>query len=67
MNDLGRMFDQIVKKNNKLIINMSKKTDIKVPIKDELRKQLIFGMESRLPIAMILGYAGYRHQVIPKM
>ena len=46
---------------------MSKKIYIKVPIKDELRKNLIFGMDSRLPIAMILGYAGYRHQVVPKM
>ena len=46
---------------------MNKKIDIKVPIKDELKKNLIFGIESRLPIAMILSYAGYRHQVMPKM
>ena len=32
-----------------------------------LRKDLIFGVEARLPIAIILGYSGYQHQVMTLM
>ena len=39
----------------------------KVPIKEELKKSLIFGLESRLPIGIILGFVGYRHTVIALM
>ena len=52
---------------NKNIISKMNDIDIKAPIKDELRKDLIFGIKSRLSTAMILGLSGYSHQVIPKM
>ena len=46
---------------------MSEAFDIKKPIKDELKKNLIFGLQARLPIGIILGFTGYSHQVIPLM
>ena len=52
---------------NKNIISKMNDIDIKAPIKDELRKDLIFGIKSRLSTAMILGFSGYSHQVMPKM
>ena len=39
----------------------------KVSIKEELKKGLVFKLSSRLPIGMILGYFGNRHEVIPLM
>ena len=44
---------------------MSNKFDIKVVIKENLRKDLIFGISARLPIAMILGFTDFQHKVIP--
>ena len=44
---------------------MSEPFDIKVTIRDELKKNLIFGLEARPPIGIILGLAGYSNQVIP--
>ena len=41
--------------------------DIKVQIKEELRKGLIFGFYARPPIGIILGFVGYRNQVLPLM
>ena len=41
--------------------------DFKVPIKDELRKNLIFGIHARPPIGIILGFVGYSYQVTPLM
>ena len=41
--------------------------NVKVQIRDDLKKSLIFGFESRLPIAVILGFAGYRHEILPVM
>ena len=38
--------------------------DIKVAIKDDLRKGLIFGLKARLPIAMILVFLGDKYGVI---
>ena len=35
-----------------------------MPIKDELRKSLIFGIGARPPIGIILGFYGFRHQVL---
>ena len=46
---------------------MSQPFEIRVTIKDELKKALIFGLEARLPIGIILGFIGYRHQVLPLM
>ena len=36
-------------------------------IKEELKKGLIFGLEARLPIGLILGFYGFRHQVMKLM
>ena len=41
--------------------------DILVPIRNELRKHLIFGIEARLPIGMILSFYGYHHQMMRLM
>ena len=41
--------------------------DIKLEIKKKLKKELIFGLGARLPIALIIGFMGYRHEVIPLM
>ena len=39
--------------------------EIKVIIKQELLKGLIFGFNSRLPIGIMLSYFGHRHEVVP--
>ena len=36
---------------------------IKVPIKEDLKKGLIFGINARLPLAIIAGQIGYTHEV----
>ena len=46
---------------------MSKPLAISVPIKQELKKNLIFGIEARPPIGLILGFYGFRHQVMKIM
>ena len=46
---------------------MSEAHDILVPIRDELKKDLIFGIKARPPTGLILGFAGFRHEVIPLM
>ena len=38
-----------------------------MPIKEELKKGLIFGLEARPPIGIILGFFGYQHQVMELM
>ena len=40
---------------------MSEYFDIKVAIRDELKKDLIFGIEARPPIGLILGFTGFRY------
>ena len=40
---------------------------IKVQIREDLKKGLIFGLEARLPIGIILGYLGFRHEVVRLM
>ena len=46
---------------------MSEHFEKRVSIREELSSNLIFGFEARLPIAIILGFAGYRHEVMPIM
>ena len=46
---------------------MSDSFDIVVPIRDELKKSLIFELKARPPIALILGFSNLRHQVMPLM
>ena len=46
---------------------MSEFYDIKEPVKDALRKDLIFRLEARPPIGIILGFIGYRNKVLPLM
>ena len=41
--------------------------DIKVTIKSDLKKTLVFGFRSRLPIGVVLSFVGYRHEVLPVM
>ena len=44
---------------------MSDHFDIKVDIKEDLEKGLIFGLSARPPIAMILGFKDFQHEVLP--
>ena len=46
---------------------MSQNIDVKVPIKEDLKKGLIFGLEARLPIGVILGFSGFTHEALPLM
>ena len=46
---------------------MSENFDTTLPIRDELRKELIFGLKARLPIAIVLGFTDYRHKLMPSM
>ena len=46
---------------------MCETLDIKVTIKDELKKSLIFGLRARLPIGVILGFYGYSYEVMRLM
>ena len=39
----------------------------KVLIKEELKKCLIFNLKARLPIGIILGFTGYRHEILHLM
>ena len=39
--------------------------DIKVKVKEDLKKGLIFNFRSRLPIGIVLAFFGYRHEVMP--
>ena len=39
--------------------------DVRVPIREEMMKDLIFGLEARLPIAIVLSYIGFRHDIAP--
>ena len=41
--------------------------DVKVPIKEELKKNLIFGIQSRPAIGMILSFFGYSYEVFELM
>ena len=46
---------------------MSEMFNIKVPIRNELRKSLIFGLQARLQIGVILSFTGYHNEVLPLM
>ena len=46
---------------------MSDKIDIRVQIRQDLMKSLIFGIHARPPIGHILSFLGYSHEVIPIM
>ena len=39
--------------------------DIKVLIKESKKKCLILGFSSRLSIAILLSYLGFRHEIVP--
>ena len=41
--------------------------DIYIPIKEELKKCLIFGLQARLPIGIILSFFGYSNEVFELM
>ena len=40
---------------------------LKVMIRDDLKRGLIFGLAARLPIGIILGFVSSRHEVMPLM
>ena len=44
---------------------MTENFDVIVQVKDDLRKSLIFGINSRLAIATILGLSGHHHEIMP--
>ena len=46
---------------------MSEYYDTKVPIRDELKKELIFGIKARPPIGIVLGFYGFRYDVMELM
>ena len=46
---------------------MSELLQILVPIREELKKNLIFGIEARPPIGIILGFYGFRYEVMELM
>ena len=48
-------------------MSICKEFEIKVTIKEELKKSLIFGLPARLPAAVILGFLGWRHEVMAIM
>ena len=44
---------------------MTDNFDFILPVRNELKKDFILGLKGRLPIALILGFSGYRSQVLP--
>ena len=46
---------------------MAEPFDIKVQIKEDLKKCLVFGLGARLPIGLVLGFTGFSHEVTPIM
>ena len=44
---------------------MSESFDIREPIKDALKKDLILGLHARPTIGIVLGFVGYSNQVMP--
>ena len=43
---------------------MVKIFDIRVPLKEDLKKALVFGIHARLPVALILSFYSYDHEVM---
>ena len=43
---------------------MSERFDIVVPIRENLKKGLIFQLKSRVAIVVILTFYGYKHEVL---
>ena len=46
---------------------MVENLETKVPIQVNLKKKLIFGMNARLPIALVVGLSGYCDEILPVM
>ena len=46
---------------------MVENLDTKVPIQENLKKELIFGINARLPIALVAGLSGYRDEILTVM
>ena len=46
---------------------MAQNFSLKVEIKEDLKKGLIFGIKSRPAIGSILSFSGYKHQIMPQL
>ena len=46
---------------------MAQNLDIIVPIRENLKKGLVFDLRARLPIGITLGLIGYQHEALPLM
>ena len=52
---------------NHLKDKMVKIFDSRVPLREDLKKALVFGIHARLPVALILSFYGYDHEVMQLM
>ena len=46
---------------------MANNFEVILPIREDLSKCFVFGLEAKLPVALILRFVDYRHEVMPKM
>ena len=46
---------------------MSDNLDIKVPIRENLKKALVFDIQARLPIGIVLRFAGFKNEMVPML
>ena len=64
---LIREIDEAVdeRKSYKPVVKRFERVQFRVQIRDDLKKNTILGIESRLPISLIFGMSGYRNEVMP--
>ena len=58
---------RIEKEERARIEEEASKIVVKVPIKEELKRGLIFGLKARPPIGIILSFLGYSYEVFELM
>ena len=64
---LIREIDEAVdeRKSYEPVVKRFERVQFRVQIRDDLKKNTILGIESRLPISLIFGMSGYRNEVMP--
>lgn len=64
---LIREIDEVVeeRKSYEPVVKRFERVQFRVQIRDDLKKNTILGIESRLPISLIFGMSGYRNEVMP--